>query len=262
MMIKLYIIASFLAFSVCATCQETSQINKTDQQGKKTGHWIKRYPNESVMYDGYFKDDHPVGEFKRFYEDQTLKSLLIYSDDGRKARATIYHQNGYLSSKGTYVDQLKEGKWQFFSEIINGYLISEENYSKNRRNGPSYKFYPDSSIAERLSYINDIKQGEWIQYYSTGAVHLKTNYLDGKINGRFEVWFENGAPEYSGQYDNDKRDGLWTIYKEDGSVKYKLLYVKGVTNDKQLEDDESAFLDSLENNKGKIADPEKTGIIK
>ena len=47
-------------------------------------------------------------------------------------------------------------------------------------------------IAERLNYINDIKQGEWIQYYPDGAVCLKSNYLNGKINGKFEVWFENG----------------------------------------------------------------------
>ena len=262
MMIKLYIIASLLAFSVYVTGQDSSQINKTDQQGKKTGHWIKKYPNESVMYDGYFKDDHPVGEFRRYFEDQTIKSLLIYSDDGRNAAATMYHNNGNIASKGTYIDQMKEGKWQFFSEIINGYLISEEYYSKNLRNGLSIKFYPDSSIAEKLSYINDIKQGEWLQYYSTGAVHLKSSYLDGKINGKFEVWFDNGTLEFSGQYKNDRRDGLWTIFNQDGSVKYKLGYQDGVTNDKQMENDESDFLDSLENNKGKIADPAKTGIIK
>jgi hypothetical protein len=29
-----------------------------------------------------------------------------------------------------------------------------------------------------------------------------------------------------------------------------------------MQSDESNFLDSLENNKGKIADPEKTGIIR
>lgn len=262
MKIKLYIITSLLAFSACLSGQDLSQINKTDQQGKKTGHWIKKYPNESVMYDGYFKDDHPVGEFRRYFEDQTLKSVLIYSEDGRTAAATMYHQNGNLSSKGIYIDQRKEGKWQFFSEIINGYKISEEYYSQNLRNGPSDKFYPDSTIAEKMSYINDIKQGEWIQYFSSGAVHLKSNFLDGKINGKFEVWFGNGALEFSGQYKNDRRDGLWTIFKEDGSVKYKLVYVEGVTNDKQMENDESDFLDSLENNKGKIADPEKTGIIK
>ena len=160
------------------------------------------------------------------------------------------------------MDQMKEGKWKFFSEYINGYLISAESYTKNLRNGLSLKFYPDSTIAERLTYLNDVKEGEWIQYYPTGAVSLKSNYLHGKINGRFEVWFENGAIEFSGQYKDDSREGLWIIYKKDGSVKYKLEYLAGVTKDRQMDIDESDFLDSLEKNRGKTSDPEKTGVIR
>ena len=234
----------------------------TDKQGKKQGHWIKMYPDETIMYDGFFKDDHPVGEFKRYYENKSLKSVLIYSDDGRKAVATIYHPNGTTSSKGTYIDQKKEGKWQFFSAHNNGYLLCEEFYSGNLRNGPSVNFYPDSSIAERLTYFNDKKQGERIQYHPSGTISLKSHYLNGKLDGKFEVWFENGAIEYSGQYKNDSRDGPWVIYKNDGTIKYKINYLAGVTKDRQMDIDESDFLDSLENNKGRIADPEKTGIIR
>jgi len=262
MKLKIVTIASLLVISICAKSQTETILNKTDSQGKKQGHWIKKYPNEIIMYDGYFKDDHPVGEFKRYYEDKSLKSVLNYSDDGRKADATIYHKNGNISSKGVYMDQMKEGKWKFFSEYINGYLISAESYTKNLRNGLSLKFYPDSTIAERLTYLNDVKEGEWIQYYPTGAVSLKSNYLHGKINGRFEVWFENGAIEFSGQYKDDSREGLWIIYKNDGSVKYKLEYLAGVTKDRQMDIDESDFLDSLEKNRGKTSDPEKTGVIR
>lgn len=261
MNLKTFTIASLLAISLCLTSQIEIQNNRTDKQGKKQGHWIKKYPGETVMYEGFFKDDHPMGEFKRYFENQSLKSILIYSSDGRTANATIYHINGNKSSKGTYVEQLKEGKWQFFSANNSDYLISEEYYSKNLRNGPSVKFYPDSTIAEKLTYLNNIKQGEWIQYYPSGEICLKSYYINGKINGNFEVWFENGAIAYSGQYINDAKDGLWIIFNKDGTVKYKLEYKSGVTKDRQMDIDESDFLDSLENNKGKIADPEKTGVI-
>ena len=256
------IIASLLVISVDAVCQTEAHLNITDQQGRKQGHWIKKYPSESIMYDGYFKDDHPVGEFRRYFEDKSLRSVLIYSEDGKKAIGTIYHSNGKISAKGTYVDQMKEGKWQFFSAFTDGYRISEEYYSKNLRNGLSLKFYPDSTIAERLTFSDGLKQGEWIQYYKSGSVCLKSNYLDGKINGKFEVWFENGTPEFAGQYKNDSRDGPWIIYKADGTVKYRLEYMAGVTKDRQMEIDESAFIDSIEMNKGKTSDPEKTGLLK
>jgi antitoxin component YwqK of YwqJK toxin-antitoxin module len=262
MSFKVFITFSLLSISICALSQTETQINKTDQQGRKQGHWIKKNQEETIIYDGYFKDDHPVGEFKRYYENQTLRSLLVYSDDGRKAVATLYHPNGNISSKGIYIDQMKEGKWQFFSAFDKDYLISEEYYSKNLRNGLSLKYYPDSTIAERLTYTDDVKQGEWIQYYPSGKIHLKSNYLNGKISGRFEVWFENGTLEFSGQYKNDSRDSLWIIYNSDGSIKYKLEYQEGITKDRQLEIDESNYLDSLEMNKGTIADPEKTGVIR
>jgi antitoxin component YwqK of YwqJK toxin-antitoxin module len=261
MNLKIVIIAFLLTISAMATCQTETEINTTDQQGKKQGHWIKKYSNENVMYDGFFKDDHPVGEFRRYYENKILKSMLIYSSDGAEAIATMYHPNGNISSKGKYVNQMKEGKWQFFSAFINGYLICEEHYSRNLKNGPSLKFYPDSTVAERLTNVNDIRQGEWIQYYPNGAICLKSNYLNGKINGKFEVWFENGRIEFSGQYKNDARDGLWHIYNNDGILKYKLEYLAGVTKDRQMDIDESDYLDFLEKNKGKIADPEKTGVI-
>jgi len=261
MNLKIFITAYFLAISALSASQTETGINKTDQQGRKQGHWIKKYPNEAVMYDGIFKDDYPVGEFRRYTDDKKLKSLLIYSDDGREATASVYHINGFISSKGKYVNQKKEGKWQFYSFFINGYLICEEHYSGNLKNGPSLKFYPDSTIAEKLNYVNDIRQGEWIQYYPNGALCLKSNYLHGKFNGKFELWFENGKIEFSGQYKNDSRDGTWLIYNDDGTIKYKLEYHDGVTKDRQLDIDESDRLDSLEKNKGKIADPEKSGFI-
>ena len=65
-----------------------------------------------------------------------------------------------------------------------------------------------------------------------------------------------------GQYKNDSREGQWIIYKNDGTIKYKVEYLEGITKDRQMDNDESALIDSLEMNKGKIADPEKTGAFK
>ena len=250
-----------MCLSSLAMSQSETGINQTDKEGKKQGLWIKKYPDGNVMYDGFFKDDQPVGEFRRYYDDKTLKSLLVFSNNGTRANATIYYPNGFVASKGKYVNQLKEGKWQFFSVITSGCLISEEEYSKNLRNGLSLKYYPDSTVAERLNYINDIRNGEWLQYYPDGSVSLKTSYLNGKVNGKFEAFFENGKLEFSGQYKGDLREGLWRIYKEDGSLRFEIEYVAGISKNRDLEIYQSDYIDSLEKNRVKIADPEKTGVI-
>lgn len=258
---KTPLLIAFLTISVIA-CSQSKEINSTDLKGLKQGAWIKKYPNKSIMYEGFFKDDHPVGEFKRYYENKVLKSLLIYSDDGSEIMATIYHPNGYIASKGKYINQLKEGVWQFFSSFIDGYLISEEHYSGNIRNGVSLKFYPDSTIAEKVIYVDGMKEGEWTQNYTNGNICLKSYYLNDKRQGKFQVWHENGNIQFSGQYKNDVRDGIWFIYNEDGSLRYKIEYVDGITKDTQMDIDESDYFDQLDKNKGKIADPEKTGIIR
>jgi antitoxin component YwqK of YwqJK toxin-antitoxin module len=260
MNLKIITLFSLLALSAIGTCQTGTEINKTDQQGRKQGHWIKKYPTEKIMYDGFFKDDHPVGEFRRYYENGSLKSLLVFTADGTIADATIYHPNGNIASKGKYINQKKEGKWKFYSAFTKDYLISEEQYSANLKNGQSVKFYPDSTVAEKVNYINDLKQGEWKCFYPNGSICVKSSYLNNKIDGKFEVWFENGKIEFSGQYKNDARDGRWYIYKNDGTIKYKLEYLAGVTNDIQMDIDESDYLDSLERNMPKISDPEKTGV--
>jgi antitoxin component YwqK of YwqJK toxin-antitoxin module len=245
----------FVAFFSLTSHGQTS-LNMTDQKGMKQGHWIKKYPNGNIMYDGNFKDDHPVGEFKRFYETTVPSSVLIYSPDGKEAEATLFFPNGKISSKGKFINQKKEGKWQFFDENI-GFLLSEETYTEGRRNGVSVSYYPDGKIAEKVNYINGVKSGEWIRYYNNGNKWIKSSYLNGKLNGKFEAWFEKGGIEFSGEYLADARNGAWTIFNADGTVRYKLQYVKGVTTDRQMDLDQSNFIDSLERNSAKFGNPEK-----
>jgi len=240
-------------------CQPGSAINKNDMQGRKQGPWIKRFPDNSILYEGFFIDNYPEGEFKRYYTDGTIRAVLNYSNKGKEAEAKIYHTNGYLSAKGKYSDQKKEGLWQFFSEFVSGYMVSEEYYKGNRRNGISVKLYPDGTIAEKMNFVNDTAQGEWTKYYPNGALCLKSTLCNGRIDGKFEAWFENGNLQFSGEYRSDKREGTWFIYEKDGTLRYKLEYKGGVTKDRQMDIDVSDYLDSLEENKGKIPDPEITG---
>jgi antitoxin component YwqK of YwqJK toxin-antitoxin module len=122
------------------------------------------------------------------------------------------------------------------------------------------KYYPDSTFAEKLNYLNGIKHGEWIQYFPNGTVCLKANYLNGKLQGKFETYFTDGKPEFSGQYKNDSRDGLWDIYNKDGSLKYRIDYTSGIVKNPEMYQKESDYLDTLDKNKGKIAEPELTGV--
>jgi antitoxin component YwqK of YwqJK toxin-antitoxin module len=258
---KAIAVGLLLGISFHGFSQTDQSINKTDKDGKKQGHWIKKYPNGNIMYDGYFANDKPTGEFKRFYEDKPLKSVLIFSKDGKEAIATLYYPNGLVASTGKYVNQLKEGKWRFFSVTSNDILISEVEYSGDKKNGPVVKYYSEGKVAEKLFYKNDLKHGECLKYYPDGTLTLKTNYINGNLDGKFEAFFENGRLEMLGQYKDNLREGPWIIYKKDGSLRFKTEYVSGVPDNRNIDIYQSDYIDSLERNKVRIADPEKTGEI-
>jgi antitoxin component YwqK of YwqJK toxin-antitoxin module len=246
---------------LCVHAQKQEQLNQTDTKGMKQGHWIKKTPQGHIQYEGYFKDNMPVGQFKRHYDNDSLQSVLIYSADGKSADANFYHQNGYPASSGKYSNQMKEGKWKFYSAYLRDYLICEEEYLHNTKNGLSVKYYPNKTISEKLSYSNNVKSGEWNQYFPNGQVCLTGNFTEGLLNGKFVVYFDNGKPEFSGQYKSNSRDGNWIRYNRDGSVKTTITYVYGSPTNPELFRQETEYLDALEKNKGKIADPEKTGTI-
>jgi antitoxin component YwqK of YwqJK toxin-antitoxin module len=260
---NLKIAALFFFINLPGLCmpQSGQAINQTDSEGRKQGHWMKKYPNGNTLYDGFFKNDKPIGEFKRYYEDNTLKSLLVFSKDGSDAKATLYYPNGLTASIGKYVNQVKEGRWQFFSPTTKGLLISEEEYSGNKKNGIAVKYYPDGKAAEKIYYKNDVRQGECLKYYPDGTFNLKTHYTNGKLDGRFDAFFENGKPEMTGQYKNDLREGEWIIYKKDGSRRFRTEYASGIPDNADINIYESDYIDSLERVKVRIEDPEKTGTI-
>lgn len=261
MNIRIATISIFLLIPATGMSQLEQNINQTDMAGRKQGRWIKTYPNGNTMYDGSFRDNKPEGEFKRYYENNVLKSTLLFSKNGSEAIATLFYSNGLVASKGKYVNQLKEGKWQFFSSSNEGILISEEEFSGDRRNGLSVRYYPDSTVAERAYYKNDVKHGEWVKYYPDGTLTFKTTCQNGKLNGKFEAFFENGKPEFLGQYKDDLREGEWIIYGKDGSQRFKTIYTAGIPDNQDIDIYQSDYLDSLERIKVKIPDPEKTGKI-
>jgi antitoxin component YwqK of YwqJK toxin-antitoxin module len=258
---RLIIILIIASINFSCLAQSGEKLNVTDQKGLKQGHWIRKDQKGHIIYDGWFHDDKPTGTFKRYHENDTLQSVLTYNSDGTKAAATFYHPNGFVSSKGNYVNQNREGKWQFYSALSEGYLICEEEYSGNKKNGTSLKYYKNKTVCEKLFYKDDLKTSQWSQYYPNGQECLKANYTQGKLEGKFEVFFDNGKPEFSGQYRNDARDGTWTRFNRDGTVKTKTNYVAGRPTNPEQAREESEYLDRLEKNKGKIADPEKTGSI-
>lgn len=111
-----------------------NDINQVDGKGQKQGFWQKQQANGNLLYEGHFKNDEPIGEFKRYHPNGMLKARLIYSETSDTIEAELFDIHGKLMAKGKYLGQLKIGKWQYFQK---GQLVSEEVFENNQKHGIS-----------------------------------------------------------------------------------------------------------------------------
>jgi antitoxin component YwqK of YwqJK toxin-antitoxin module len=221
MIFPIILLISGLCFTLKA--QSVDTLNRTDQNGKKQGYW-KKYEKDTLKYEGFFKDDTPVGEFKYYYGNGKLKALMYYLDNDFR-RSEMYHPNGLKMAQGNYRGNLKDSIWLYYNET--GTLVSEEFYRNGMRSGVWKTFYPNGTVSEEISYDNDLRQGSWQQFYSEGEKKLEGNYSADKKDGPIIMFYPNKQLLLSGQYLNDDREGEWSYYIENGSLQKKRIYKGG-----------------------------------
>ncbi|MBN2480927.1 MAG: toxin-antitoxin system YwqK family antitoxin [Bacteroidales bacterium] len=241
--------------------QGDSLINRTDDRNRKQGYWERAYPNGKFMYQGYFKDDVPVGEMKRYYESGALQSILNYREGGEYVGARLFYENGSLAATGVYVNMLKDSIWNYYSYYDNT-LTSKESYDMGERNGPMLYYFSNGVVSERIEWHNGIKHGSWLQYFSDGTVKLNAVYTNNMLDGDFLVYHQNGQPYVKGNYLNDQRHGLWTFYNEAGSVDMELNYLNGTCLDgEKIVDQQIEFFRMIDENKGKFSEPDENEFL-
>lgn len=83
------------------------------------------------------------------------------------------------------------------------------NYHKNSygfRDGKVYIFTVDGNhdayLSEEINYVNDIRNGEYIQYYPSGIVEVRGYYTDNKESGMWITYDTNGNEKYLHNRDN------------------------------------------------------------
>ena len=216
---------------------QTQEINKTDAKGKKQGKWVKRDDKGLINYIGYFKDDNPIGVFRYYYpvKDSILKSVLIYSTDGKSVKVTNFHYTRTVMSSGKYLDKVKDSIWNFYNE--NGKLLISEQYLKGKLHGNRKVFYENGALLSECTYRGDKKDGEYKDFFESGQLKIKGIYKSNNPNGRFYMYYPNGQVMSEGNYVEGSKQNIWIEYKEDGSILKQETYNQGkLLNAKEAEE--------------------------
>ena len=206
-------------FCVCAAYGVMAQsFNRTDAKGRRQGAWRDTYANGELRYQGKFKNDVPVGEFKYFDEDGNLKATNAYDKSGQKSVYTAYAPSGKVVTKGSYDNKKKTGEWRYFSPE-NSKIVLVENYSDGVLQGVSTVYDNKTGrVAESIVYENGERHGLCTKYYSDGKTMAEINYSNGHKQGHAKFFYPNGVMHEEGTYCDDNKCGEWKIYSDEGDL--------------------------------------------
>lgn len=268
-MIKLIFIALFFLSIQCFAQNvgqkggDTAVWNYTDINGLKQGKWLKfDKAKKKKLYEGYFINNRPVGEFKRFHPNGKYSAIMFYEKKSEKIRAKFYYDTEVLSAEGIYLkENVKDSTWNFYG--VDKALIVKETYINGKKNGISYKYFrtKDKSGApiksEEIEYKNDLRDGIWKQYFDSGKLKLETAYVKDTVDGYYTFYLDNGNFYCMGLYKKGLKEGVWT-YKDDTGKKIEIKYKKGVPiNNVELSKKLEMEMKKLNENSKNLKDPEK-----
>jgi antitoxin component YwqK of YwqJK toxin-antitoxin module len=224
-----FILLIFLGFPALA--QPLPGENKTDSLGQKQGYW-RKYVNDTLKYEGTFKDNVPMGEFKYYYGDKKIKSTVQYSDKGLKAVTVDYQSNGKKMAEGDYWDKKKHGLWKYYN--TEGVLIKQEDYHNGVPEGVWMAYYADGKPNEIKHYTSGKKNGDWLRFYPDSLLWLKGAYVNDKLNGLFSYYDLEGKIGLSGNYKDDLKIGPWFYYDKNGMNDRRVTYKAGLVQKEEI----------------------------
>lgn len=231
-----------------------TQVNQTDASGQRQGKWQKSYPNGKLMYEGYFKDGEPAGEWTRYYEGGQVKAKIQYDQNSDTASVVLFDPHGKKMAEGAYVDEKRAGKWQFYSD---NRKVSEETFNEGVKHGISRTYYPTGEVLEESEWQNGQQTGSYRVFFKDGTPYMQCKYSNGKRNGLCLSYHPNGRVELEAYYSGNLRDKEWKYYNKEGEVKYTLKYDQGNLLNPEVQDSiDSINQRQFEKSGNPVADPE------
>ena len=163
------------------------------------------------------------GVQKAYWENGKLKSELRYEDGKLNGECVWYDQNGALSAKGSYKDDVLDGVYTRWHP--NGKVASEERYVNGKLDGEIKKWYDNGQLFQEGQYADGMMDGQWFIFYPSGALAGKADYKMG--TGKQTCYEESGYKCLEVPYVNNLKHGREVYYNPDGMVTKLVDYEQG-----------------------------------
>ncbi len=146
-----------------------------------------------------------------------------YTDGKMSLKSTGWYPNDKQRYDGDYKDDLKDGKWMYWTE--KGVLKDEGYFAALKR--PKKK--NDIVIENTSSTVQSYKHGKWISYDPNGgAIASEGSYSYGKQNGSWKFYFPGGKiVATENNFKEGKLNGLSSTYTRRGKNQTIIAYKDG-----------------------------------
>lgn len=105
----------------------------------------------------------------------------------------------------------------------NGILL----YGKNPFTGKVQQCYPSGQLAEETDYVDGVKQGLMLKWFSNGGQSFLGHYKNGNRSGAVKSWWRNGRIRSVAHYKQGVAHGVQQEWYRSGQLFKKYTLVKG-----------------------------------
>jgi len=133
-------------------------------------------------------------------------------------------------------DGRKQGKWIIFGKHKPGTCyqpeqkVEEGNYIDNKKNGLWIEYYCNGNLKSKIQYVNGKPDGYCILYYENGKIQEEGQWSS-KLNrwvGKYKSYYNNGQIQHEFNYNqNGKREGPAKYYYENGQLAIEGNFING-----------------------------------
>ncbi|MGL5534834.1 MAG: hypothetical protein ACRDB5_02450 [Cetobacterium sp.] len=181
----------------------------------KNGYRYLYNEKDVLLEEQEYSNGEIVGTSKYYYEDGSLKFLINLN------QTIEFYETGELKSK---VYNFKK-----FSKIVeyylNGNLMSAGTLNHNNEYiGMGWTFYENGQLKKICSYVDNLIDGEYKDYYDNGVLKTDSFYVLGKENCEFRSFYNNGQVECIIDLEDGKRCGQFLKYYKSGKLEDETYY--------------------------------------
>ena len=158
----------------------------------------------------------------------SLTLLLFGCGDSEVNKNDTQTRNGkiYLpNSREPYTGTV----YTIHSKIGEGFgdTASETQYVDGLKHGDHVSFYTNEQVKEKGDYEDGKHGGIWVSYHENGQLYFRETYKNGKRDGPYVRYYDDGQLYSKGTYKNGEEDGPWVHYYNDGRIWTKGTYKDG-----------------------------------